>query len=51
MATDQKRTGVDEDTGEPSQEELEHELRSRQHWKRDDSRELSERDEERPLKP
>ncbi|MEZ1314648.1 hypothetical protein QIW53_01380 [Pseudomonas fluorescens] len=49
MAEEHKRAELDED--EPSEEELERQRRQRQDWKHDDSRELSERDEERPLKP
>jgi hypothetical protein len=49
MANEHKRPELDED--EPTEEELERQRRQRQDWKHDDSRELSERDEERPLKP
>jgi hypothetical protein len=51
MANDPKRPGLDEDEDEPTEEELERQRRSTQTWKHDDSRELSDRDEERPLKP
>lgn len=50
MATERKDPQL-EDEDEPSEEELERERRDRQDWKHDDSRELSERDQERPLKP
>ncbi|MHC8314806.1 hypothetical protein [Pseudomonas sp. LB3P31] len=40
------------DPDEPTEEEIaEEQKRSTPTWKHDDSRELSERDEERPLKP
>jgi hypothetical protein len=40
------------DPDEPTQEEIEKQKkRSTQDWKHDDSRELSDRDQERPLKP
>jgi hypothetical protein len=51
MATDPKRPDPDEDMDEPTEEELEQQKHSRQTWKHDDSRELSERDMEIPLKP
>ncbi|EJM21374.1 hypothetical protein PMI22_02027 [Pseudomonas sp. GM21] len=50
MANDPKRPDF-EDEDEPSEEEIRRQERSRQDWKHDDSRELSDRDEERPLKP
>jgi hypothetical protein len=49
MAKDPKRP---EDEDEPSEEEIKKQRQLLQRdWKHDDSRELSERDEERPLKP
>lgn len=51
MATDPKRPDLDDDTDEPTEEELEEQKHSQQTWKHDDSRELSERDIEMPLKP
>ncbi|MFJ7281955.1 hypothetical protein [Pseudomonas sp. NPDC099000] len=51
MANEPKRTDLDEEEDEPSEEELERQRRSSQTWRHDDSRELSDRDEERPLKP
>ncbi len=48
MATEQQRPEEDE---EPSEEEIERENNKEQTWKHDDSRELSDRDQERPLKP
>ncbi|MNG38913.1 hypothetical protein [Pseudomonas silesiensis] len=52
MATDPKRPEPDdEDMDEPTEEELEEQRRSSQTWKHDDSRELSDRDVEIPLKP
>ncbi|MHC8287331.1 hypothetical protein ACYZUD_11010 [Pseudomonas sp. XS1P51] len=52
MATEQKRPDPDdEDMDEPTEEELERQRRSSQTWKHDDSRELSDRDVEIPLKP
>jgi len=48
MATEQKRPEKDD---EPSEEEIEREKHKEQTWKHDDSRELSDRDQERPLKP
>ncbi|MGL6245140.1 hypothetical protein [Pseudomonas sp.] len=51
MANEPKRTDLDEEEDEPSEEELERQRRSTQTWKHDDSRELSDRDEERPLRP
>lgn len=51
MTTDPKRPDLDDDTDEPTEEELEQQKHSQQTWKRDDSRELSERDMESPLKP
>jgi hypothetical protein len=50
MANDPKRPDF-EDEDEPTEEEIRRQERSRQDWKHDDSRELSDRDEERPLKP
>ncbi|MBC3776708.1 MULTISPECIES: hypothetical protein [Pseudomonas] len=48
MRTDQ--TQPDDD--EPTEEEIEQQKkRDEKTWKRDDSRELSDRDQERPLKP
>ena len=49
MAGEQKHPTKDVD--EPTKEEIERQKRSRPDWKHDDSRDLSERDEERPLKP
>jgi hypothetical protein len=52
MATEPKRPDLnDEDEDEPTQEELERQRRASQTWKHDDSRELSDRDQEIPLKP
>jgi len=55
MANDQKHPDFeDEDEptkDEPTKEEIKRQESSRQDWKHDDSRELSDRDEERPLKP
>lgn len=49
MATEHTRP---DDEAEPSEAEIEEqERRAKQTWKHDDSRELSDRDEERPLKP
>ncbi|CRL52178.1 MULTISPECIES: hypothetical protein [unclassified Pseudomonas] len=50
MANDQKHPDFD-DEDEPTEEEIKRQERLRQDWKNDDSRELSERDQERPLKP
>jgi len=50
MANDQKHPDFD-DEDEPTEEEIKRQERSRQDWKHDDSRELSDRDQERPLKP
>ncbi len=50
MATERKNPDV-EDEDEPSEKELELERKQKVTWKHDDGRELSERDEERPLKP
>lgn len=47
MATEQTRA---EDV-EPTEEEIEQQKRQEKTWKHDDSRELSDRDQERPLKP
>ena len=44
-----ERTRPEED--EPTEEEIERQKRQEKTWKRDDSRELSDRDQERPLKP
>lgn len=52
MATEQKRPAADEDKmDEPTEEEIEREKRSTPDWKHDYGKELSERDQERPLKP
>ncbi|WP_178082298.1 hypothetical protein [Pseudomonas sp. 31-12] len=51
MANETKGTDLDEEEDDPTEEELERQRRSSQTWKHDDSRELSDRDEERPLKP
>ena len=51
MANDPKREDLEDEEDEPSEEEIERQKRSTQTWKHDDSRELSDRDEERPLKP
>jgi hypothetical protein len=52
MANDPKREDLEDEEDEPSEEEIEQQKRSStQTWKHDDSRELSDRDEERPLKP
>ncbi|MBR7198114.1 hypothetical protein [Pseudomonas sp. 14A] len=47
MANEQTRPEEDE----PTEEEIERQNRQEKTWKRDDSRELSDRDQERPLKP
>ncbi|MBB4054490.1 hypothetical protein ACYSTU_13950 [Pseudomonas glycinis] len=47
MATEQTRAEDDE----PTEEEIEQQKRQEKTWKHDDSRELSDRDQERPLKP
>ncbi len=51
MANEPKRPDPDEDMDEPTEEELEQQKHSEQTWKHDDSRELSDRDIEMPLKP
>ena len=52
MATEPKRRQpADKDIDERPEEELEEQRRSSQTWKHDDSRELSDRDVEIPLKP
>ena len=52
MATEPTRPDPDEDIDEPTEEELEQQRRSRPDWKHpDDGKELSDRDQERPLKP
>ena len=51
MTTDPKRPDLDDDTDEPTEEELEQQKHSQQTWKPDASRELSERDMVMPLKP
>jgi hypothetical protein len=51
MANEPKRPDPDEDVDEPTEEEIEEQRRSEQTWKHDDSRELSDRDEDRPLRP
>ncbi|SDO77423.1 hypothetical protein SAMN04489798_3818 [Pseudomonas arsenicoxydans] len=51
MTNDPKRTDLDEEEDEPTEEEIKRQERARQDWKHDDSRDLSDRDEERPLKP
>ncbi|MHC8326491.1 hypothetical protein [Pseudomonas sp. LB1P83] len=51
MANDSKRTDLDEKKDEPSEEEIERQRRAEKTWKHDDSRELSDRDIEIPLKP
>ncbi len=48
MANEQNRPDEDD---EPTEEEIERQKRSEKTWKHDDSRELSERDREQPLKP
>jgi hypothetical protein len=48
MANEQTRPDEDE----PTEDEIERQKkREEKTWKHDDSRELSERDQERPLKP
>lgn len=47
MANEQTRPEEDE----PTEEEIERQKRQEKTWKRDDSRELSDRDQEHPLKP
>lgn len=51
MVNEPKRPDLDDDEDEPSEDEIKRQQRSKQDWKHDDSRELSERDEERPLTP
>ncbi|MGW8461341.1 hypothetical protein [Pseudomonas sp. GL-B-19] len=51
MANDPKRPDPDEEMDEPTEEDIERENPPPQTWKHDDSRELSERDIEMPLKP
>jgi len=51
MANDQKRPDPDEDMDEPTEEEIEQQRKAEKTWKHDDSRELSDRDIEIPLKP
>ncbi|MNP86305.1 hypothetical protein D3C76_1864580 [compost metagenome] len=50
MATERKNPDV-EDEDEPSEKELELERKKNVTWKHEDRSQLSERDEERPLKP
>jgi hypothetical protein len=47
MANEQMRP----DDDEPTEEEIERQKKQEKTWKHDDSRELSERDQEPPLKP
>jgi hypothetical protein len=49
--TEHKHPDPDEQGDEPTQEEIEREKRKEQTWKHDDSRELSDADQDRPLKP
>ncbi|MCU1761620.1 hypothetical protein NTD84_18100 [Pseudomonas sp. 14P_8.1_Bac3] len=52
MATDPQRPDLDDDEDEPTEEEIERQKRSSPTWKRpDDGKELSDRDQEFPLKP
>jgi hypothetical protein len=52
MATEPKQPDLDEDTDEPSEEEIERQRRSKPDWKHpDDGKELSDRDIEIPLRP
>lgn len=52
MATEPTRPDPDEDIDEPTEEEIEQQKRSKPDWKHpDDGKELSDRDQERPLKP
>ncbi|MGV8888349.1 MAG: hypothetical protein ACOH2P_09950 [Pseudomonas sp.] len=52
MTNDPKRPDLDADEDEPTQEEIERQRRSIPDWKHpDDGKELSDRDQERPLKP
>ncbi|MGF6108763.1 hypothetical protein [Pseudomonas frederiksbergensis] len=52
MATEPKQPDMDEDTDEPSEEEIQRQRRSTPDWKHpDDGKELPDRDVERPLKP
>jgi hypothetical protein len=51
MANEPKRPDLDEDVDEPSPEEIERQRRAQKTWKHDESRELSDRDVEIPLKP
>jgi hypothetical protein len=51
MANDPQRPDPEDDMDEPTEEELEQQRKSEKTWKHDDSRELSDRDIEIPLKP
>ena len=52
MANDPKRPDLDADEDEPTQEEIERQKHEIPDWKHpDDGKELSDRDQERPLKP
>jgi hypothetical protein len=51
MATEQKHPDPDEDMDEPTEEEIEAQKRAEKTWKHDYSRELSDLDQDRPLKP
>jgi hypothetical protein len=50
MATEPKHPDADEDRDEPTKEEIEAQKRAEKTWKHDDSRELSDRDVEIPLR-
>jgi hypothetical protein len=51
MATEPKHPDPDEDMDEPTEEEIEAQKRAEKTWKHDYSRELSDLDQDRPLKP
>ena len=52
MATDPKRPDLDADEDEPTEEEIKRQKHEIPDWKHpDDGKELSDRDQERPLKP
>jgi hypothetical protein len=52
MANDPKRPDPDEEADEPTEEEIERQKHEIPDWKHpDDGKELSDRDQERPLKP
>lgn len=52
MATEPQQPDLDDETDTPSEEEIERQRRSIADWKHpDDGKELSDRDQERSLKP